>query len=616
MKSHVRAALCCGLSVGIISPISQVIANPDQIVVTATRIESTTEETGSSISVVTAKQIQRQNAKNLHDALKLVPGLTFIASGGPGAASSVSIRGAESDHTLVLINGIRVNTNTEGGFDFSSIPADMVESIEVVRGPQSGLYGADAMGGVINVITRKGSSTPLGGSVTVAAGELGYYEGSLSVFGGNDTIDFSASLSYYNLEDHDIAKNNGGTEDDPYDRISFYNNLGLNFGEDGRADLSILYAEDDSQLDGFQGADNPDDRSEKKSTFVSLSARKPITERYTQRVSAGYSHQKYEGFVSGLFGGPVDYTSESFDASLQGDITVTENDTLSIGYDTRLTEAENIGNFEKQDRTQHALFVGNAWNWQETLYINLSGRYDSYSDIDDEATWKADVSWFALENARLHGSVGTAYRAPTMNDLYFTYGAPARTYLKPEESLSMDIGLQQYWLNDKLITDVTYFRSDVEELIEWVPTGVGSIWEPRNVDEAEIQGVEFTTRIQPNKHVGADAFVSWLDTENPATGKELSRRADISAGCSVHFTYSEKGSVYADLKYTGERYEDAENTTKLDSYTLLGLGTRYKVSEHIELFGHVSNLTDEDYETAQGYGTVGRLASIGITGTL
>lgn len=614
MKTHVRAALCCGLSVGIIAPIAQ--ANDDRIVVTASRIESTIEESGSSISVVTSEQITRQNAKNLQEALKLVPGLSFIANGGPGASSSVTIRGAESDHTLVLINGVRVNSNTDGGFDFSSIPADIIERIEVVRGPQSGLYGADAMGGVINIITRKGQNQPLGGSATVAAGELGYYEGSVSLYGGNDSIDFSTALSYYNLEEHDIAKNNGGTEEDPYDRLSFYNNIGLNFAGDGRADLSLWYVQDDSHLDAFQGADNPLDRSEKEKTFVALAVQKPITERYTQSMTAGYSHQKYEGFVSGDFGGPNEFTTISYDASLQADIANADNNTLSVGYDARLTEAENVGNFDKQDRTQNAIFLRNAWNWQQQLYLNLSGRFDTYSDVDDKATWKVDTSWFVLNSTRLHGSVGTAYRAPTMNDLYFTYGAPARTYLDPEESLSWDIGVQQYWLNDKLITDLTYFRSDVEDLIEWTPTGIGAIWEPQNIDEAEIQGVEFIASINPTETIDANAFVTWLDAENPATGKELSRRANISAGGSINWQYCTRGSIYADITFTGERYDDDDNQIELDSYTLIGIGTRYQVNDQIEIFGHVANLTDEDYETSAGYGTVGRLASVGITGTL
>jgi vitamin B12 transporter len=585
--------------------------------VTATRLESAIDATGSSISVITADQIKRQNAKDLQQALKLTPGLNINANGGPGTVSGVHIRGAESDHTLVLINGMRVNSNTDGGFDFSAIPADMIESIEVVRGPQSGLYGSDAMGGVINVITRKGTSTPLGASATLTAGELGMVEGSINLYGGNATIDFNSALSYYTLQDHDIAKNNDGTEDDPYERLSLYNNIGLNVAGDGRADLSIWYVKDDSDLDAYQGMDNPLDHSEKEKTFVSLSASKPFSEIYTQSLKVGYSRQTYEGFVSGMFGGINEFETDSYDASLQADITVADSDTFSIGYDTRLTEAENAGNFDKEDRTQHAVFIRNAWNWHEALYLNLSGRYDSYSDIDDKATWKADASWYALASTRLHGSVGTAYRAPTMNDIYFTYGGPARDYLEPEESLSFDIGLQQYWMDDKLMADITYFQSDIEELIEWTPTSPGSaVWEPRNVAEAEIRGVEVRASIKPSKVFDANAFVTFLDTENPDTGKELARRADINAGVSVYWNYCDCGSIYSDVTYTGSAYDDADNLTELDSYTLIGLGTRYQIRDGLEIFGHISNLTDEDYETAAGYGTVGRIASIGVTGTL
>ena len=590
------------------TPLAADTAAPqNQIVVSATRIETPIEHVGSSISVISAEDIARRNAQNLQEAILLLPGIQISANGGPGTASSIFIRGAESDHVLVLINGVRVNSNTSGDFEFSSLPVDMVERIEVLRGPQSGLYGSDALGGVISITTKKGAATPLTGSAGISFGELGYVSGRASLQGGNEVADFFASLSFYGLDDHDIAKNSGGTEDDPYDRTSAYGGFGLNFAGDGRADLTLLYVEDDSELDGFGGADDPLENSRKKKLFAALSASKPITDTYSQKVSAGYSKQEYTGFNAG----PVDFTTEDYDASLQADVTPFENDTLSVGYDFRRSEAENVGNFDKQSRDQHAAFLNNQWAWQESLFINVGGRYDDFSDIDGKATWKSSASWFALEDTRLHGSVGTGYRAPTMNDLYFTFGEPPRTYLEPEQSQSFDIGVEQALLDGKLIGDVTFFQSDVEDLIAWEEVSPG-VWQPDNVAEAEIQGVEVSLACSPIDALLVRLFYTYTDAEDVDTGLELPRRALHSGGASLNWQYSEKGNIYSDVVYSGNRYDDVANTVRLEDYVEVGLGTSFALNPTARIVAHISNLFDENYETAAGFGTVGRVASAGV----
>lgn len=589
--------------------VAEATTSKNQIVVSATRIETPIEQVGSSISVVTAEDITWQNAQDLQSAIKLVPGLQQTGNGGPGTPSSVFIRGAESDHTLVLINGIRVNSNTDGGFDFSSLPTDMIESIEVLRGPQSGLYGSDALGGVISITTKKGATTPLGGSASTAIGEKGYRTGTVGLHGGGKVLDFNSSVSFQGLENHDISKAAGGTEDDPYRRVSAYAGMGLNFASDGRANLTVLYTDDKNELDGYGGVDDPLENSQKKKFFTSLSAAKPITDIYTQKVSAGYNTQEYTGYN----GGPVDYTTDSYDASLQADVTPVESDTLSVGYDFRRSEAENKGNFDKNNRDQHAVFANNKWSWKESLFLNLGGRYDDFSDVDGKATWKASASWFALENTRLHGSAGTGYRAPTMNDIYFTFGGPPRSYLKPEQSESYDIGLEQTVLDGMAVADITFFQTRTEDLIEWAYVGPNP-WDysPMNVDKADIEGFETSLTVKPADGLTTRVFYTYTDAKNAATGQRLARRALHTGGASINWQYSKAGSVNADYTYTGLRYEDSANSQKLNDFGLVGIGTRYAVTDSAALVANISNLLDKYYETAQGYGSVGRIASAGI----
>ncbi|MFC1467517.1 TonB-dependent receptor plug domain-containing protein [Verrucomicrobiota bacterium] len=580
----------------------------NEVIVTAARIEQPIEQIGSSVTLITSEELEQRNAPNLQDAIKLVPSLQFVAYGGPGTSSSVFIRGAEADHTLVLINGVRVNSNTAGGFDFSSLAVDMIESIEVVRGPQSGLYGSDALGGVINISTKKGAAVPLSGSVSESVGEKGYRTANLGLSGGNETADFNTSISLYGLSEHDIAKNNGGTEDDPTARLSIYTGGGLNFAKDGRADLSLLYTKSDTDLDGSKGNDDPQRFTENEKWISALSVTKPVNDFYTQKLSAGYSRQKYKGLASR----PIDYQTSSYDASAQAIIEPSDNNTLSIGYDFRRSEAENKGAFEAKHRTQNAIFAHNSWDLNGIWFVNLGARYDDFSDIDGKATWKADTAVYVLENTRLHGSVGTGYRAPTMNDLYYTYGAPARTYLKPEQSKSFDVGIEQT-INENITTDVTFFKSDVEDLIAWAEVGEG-VWQPSNVNKAEIRGIEATIKATPLKGLTTKASYTFLEAEDASSGNELPRRAKHSGGISANWEYSKRGNIYVDYAYTGKRYDNDSNSRELKSFGLVNVGSRYQLTDHFSVFANVENLFDKDYETASGYGTVGRVASFGVKG--
>jgi vitamin B12 transporter len=582
----------------------------NEITVSATRIETPIEQIGSSISVVDHEAITQQNAQNLQKALKLVPGLQSTANGGPGTASGIFIRGAEADHTLVLINGVRVNSNTAGGFDFNSLPVDMIERIEILRGPQSSLYGSDALGGVVNITTKKGAGTPFGGSASASIGEKGYRTGTFGLHGGGKGIDFYTSLSFTGLETYDIAAANGGTEDDPYRRLSGYAGVGVDFATDGRADLTLTHVVDKNELDGFGGADNPLEYSEKEKWFAALSVSKPITDTYTQKASAGYNMQNYTGYNAGA----VDYTSYSYDTGLQADLSPTDNNTLSVGYEARRSEAENEENFDRSGRTQHALFANNQWKWKERLFIQLGGRYDEFSDIDGRGTWKTSASWFAFDATRLHGSAGTGYRAPTMNDIYYTFGGPPRTYLQPEKSRAFDIGIEQSFLEERVVADITYFQSAVKDLIEWTQVSPG-IWQPDNVDEADIEGFETSLSVQPAEQFAARIFYTYTDAKNGITGTRLARRALHTGGASVQWHYSKAGVVHADYTYTGERFEDTANTLQLADFGVVGVGVRHALTDSSTLVLHVSNLFDKYYETAAGYGNVGRVASAGIETT-
>lgn len=598
----------------------------NEVVVTATRIETPIEQIGSSIAVIDADAIESRQAKNAQDVLLQTAGIQITRSGGPGTAASTFIRGANANHTLVLINGIRVNSNTTGDFNLSNIPTESIERIEVLKGAQSAIYGADAIGGVINIITKKGEKHPLSGSASVAIGEKEFSEEVLTLSGGNDSFDFMSTLSYSELNGYDIADNkqNNGRENDPYRRLSFYTDLGANFLEDGRADLTVLYNKNSTELDNtstnwFAGeywqVDDQDRDTENEEWVVGLNLSKPLSERYTQSLRAGYSQMETEGRNDGAR--EYLFKTSHYELTLQSDVTVMDNDTLSFGYEGRRFEAQNDGNYREESTAQNSFFANNLLNLDDTLFLTLGTRYDHYSDFDSEVTWNAAASWFALDNTRIHGNIGTGYKVPTMNDLYW----PADLYsagnpdLKPEKSQSFDIGVEQTLLEEKLVADTTFFKSKIKDMINWAEMPAGSwFYTPSNVNEAEIKGVELSLTATPTEHLTTKAFYTFTDAEDSSTGNDLARRARHTGGLSANWEYRERGNFYADYSYTGKRFDNESNTRELKSFGLVNVGTRYRFTDHVSVFANVENLFDKEYELAAGYGTVGRVASIGLKG--
>jgi vitamin B12 transporter len=611
------AALSGALFAGIFAENTNTVFDAERIVVTATRTGTSIEQVGSSISVITAEEIEQQQSKNVYSAIQQIPGVQRAQEGGPGTVSSVYMRGANANHTLVLVNGMRVNSNTDGGFNLSTLPADAIERIEVLRGTQSALYGSDAIGGVINIITKKGFSKPIGGSVSVEAGEKGFNKEVATLSGGNERFDFNTVLSYDELTHYDISDNekNNGSEDDSFRRLSFYNNLGLNFLDDGRADLTVLHNKTHTDLDNsvwpnYWQVDDPDRSMDADQWMTSLNISKPLTEIYTQTVKAGYNEETDTGRNDGKQ--EYLFTTRDYDATLQGELALLENDTVTFGYDFRRSEAENDGNYDTETRDQNAVFINNIWDYEKVLFLTLGGRYDHYSDADGKATWNTSASWQALDYTRFHGSAGAGFKVPTMNDLYWPADAwsSGNPNLKPEESRSFDVGVEQGFFENMVLADVTYFHNKVDNLIQWDEVSP-FFWTPANVNKAKMEGFETSLTFTPIENLKTKTFFTYTDAVDETTGNQLARRAKYNAGLSANWDYTKRGSVYAEYTYTGNRYDDGANTRRLDAFGLVAVGTRYKLTDYFSVFANVDDLLDTYYETAAGCGTVGRLASVG-----
>jgi vitamin B12 transporter len=579
------------------------------VLVTATRTPVDPATVGSSVSVVTSEEITARSLATVTEALRTVPGVTVVSQSGGGSIASVFIRGHNSNQTKVMLNGVKLNSNAGGGYDFSNLVVDDIDRIEVVRGPQSALYGSDSVGGVINIITK----TPehgVHGSAEVAMGVEGYRRSALEVSAANDIGYVRAGYSYTTLDANSVAlEENGNPEEDGWESHNFSFGAGATFLEDGQVDFSLNYLEDWSELDGFDfvtflPADDDNYEQDRQTLVLGLNISKPITDVYTQSFSFGYTRDEVVGTDEDNSANDYDIQSKNFQFGAKGDIFVTDNDTLTVGYDYERQSAESVGSYD-ENLDINSVYVQNHWIINEIFSLTAGVRYDDHETFGDETTFRlAGTAVIPETETKFHASYGTGFKAPTLNDLYwpvsaFTAGNPD---LEAETSKSVDIGVTQPFMDGRFEVDVTYFHSSVDDLIQWAADPVTFVFTPDNVSKADIDGIEVSARLQVTEDLDVSAQYTYTDAEDDATGDQLARRGRHNASGTVSYDFlDDRANASVTVMHVGTRYDDAANTTELDPYTRVDFAARYDVTENLRVFLRVENLFDEDYVETDGY---------------
>ena len=580
----------------------------DQIVVTATRTELPKGSVGSSITVVDGDQIDATKQPTALEVLRTVPGLEVVQSGGAGRTTSVFIRGGNSNHTLVLIDGVRVNSNTLGSFDFADLKSDSIERIEVLRGAQSVLYGSEAMGGVINIITKKGTKETQT-SVRLEGGSHGTSHGRVSVGSGNESIDFASSVSYFDTDGISAASSsNGNSEDDAHENFSSTSRLGANFAEDGRVDVTLVTSNSETELDGFTfGVGQTDDPNwDQDRDFVqsSVSFKKPINESVTPSLVLGGTYDRLVGEDPDTEFNNFKITSRTYQVSPQVDVVPFDNDVLTLGYTYERREGENVGNF---DDTNHirSFFASNRYSVDESLHLTLGVRNDDHSTFGGETTYRTTVSKEVSDWAtRFHASYGTGFRAPTFNELSFPgFGNPD---LDPETSWGYDFGIEKQFSQGDVLLDVTYFENEFEDLISFDPVTFTAV----NIDEAEAWGIETTLDTSLCDISSLGLAYTYTDSENKQTGKLLARRPRHRA--SVNFNVEPLEGLTSTLTAIFVHGRKDSDGSSMDNYERVDLAVAYAVNEGLKPFFRIENLFDVDYEEVNGFGTPGFSAYGGV----
>lgn len=580
----------------------------EETVITPTRTKQLLKNVGSSLSVVTQKEIENSKAPLLIDVLRQLPGLEVTRTQGIGGTTSLFIRGASAAQTLVFVDGVQMNSPTTGAFDFANLTTDNIERVEVLRGPQSTLYGSEAIGGVINIITKKGSGDT---KVTVGT-EYGMHDSfreTIHISGGKEKFDYSAGASY--LKTHGISAASSGSEEDGYDNFTGSSRLGWNFLGNGRVDTTIRGSHSDFEYDAFEYGIGPVDDTDRRQTtdeiLFSTKVRKTFFDLWTPSFLVSVNDTELEGFDPTDELGEFRILTRVWRLEHQSDFTLFDVDTVTIGYEYEVQEGENAGNFDKQF-WNNSVFFQNQIKLFESLHWTAGFRYDDYSTFGNNLTYRTTASYNMEKiSTRLHGSWGKGFRAPSLNELFFPFfGNPN---LNPEESKGWDFGVEKEILKEKLTMDVTYFKNDFTDLITAAIQSDGSFL-AENVARAESEGIETRLTYKPYNKLSLTGTYTYTDTKDREKEQQLPRRPRNRGTLRMNAQPLEKLTInVTGIMVRGRIDSDGK---EMDNYWTTDLATRYDITKVMTAYVRFENLFDYGYEEVTGFGSLGFTAYGGM----
>lgn len=573
----------------------------DDVVVSATRSATPRESLVADVSVVTQEDIRQSGALTLTDVLRTQSSIEIQSNGGIGQVSAVHLRGNSSQSAVVLLDGIRIGSATVGLTAFERIPVEQIERIEIVRGATSSLYGSDAIGGVIQIFTKKASNKP---SLNLFAGYGTYNTRETSVGFANKIEQTSFSFNLSNTESDSFStlrKKDGVNDDrDPYRNLTFSANLSHQITQGHDVGLSYFNSNNNLHFD-----DDSLFRAKIRSaqTSFSMFSHNLITDNWLSKIKIGESKDsiRSQGSFSGL----------SIATTHQRQYTWLNDFSLPLGLLTlgleRLEQRVdgNPGNvsYQKESRDNNGYFAVYAVN-HSGHNLQLSARRDYNSQFGQYSTGNVAYGYQFTERFRAFGSVGTAFRAPTFNDLYWPFQSfgswgsyQGNPNLVPEKSTNREISLVYDQGHHRL--SATVFHNKVRDLI--VPAqGLFDDF-PINAGEATIKGMNFAYEgWVDNFHIKASADVQ--SPRNDDTNLLLTRRSQHYGAFALGYRW-DGWNFLAEVIGSGDRYDDAANTRKLDGYALMNLTARYQINPELSLQMKANNIFDKEYALSTLFGT-------------
>ncbi len=608
-----------------------------EVVISATKTPLPVSQVTSAVEVIKGEDLEKKKIKTVADALRLAQGVVIFSNGGPGTTTNARIRGGKSEHTLVVIDGTIVNDPATGAFDFANLTTDNIESIEILRGAQSMLWGADAIGGVINITTKKGSGKPTA-SAFVEYGSFASVREGAQATGAKGPVDFSFAISRWDTSSFSaINYRRGATERDGYHNWQGSSRIGIALPNDGRLDFNLRWWNANVSFDGLAGdlASSPADifgsRGTNRDLILSGSYEQPLTSWWSQKLTLAQSKSRSRqnsgptgrNLVTGetmspdpnCFGSncffPFTFDLEVVNRRVewQHNFQIGKPLLLTAGYQFREDQGNNPNNFGTPGNrilSSHAGFVQAQVNIQDRLLMTAGVRHDSYNAFGEATTYRVTGGYLIHETGtKVRGSYATGFRAPTMNQLFFqdpSFPSPIPD-LKPEKSKSMDIGIEQRFLEDKLKFNVGYFWNHYENLIQFVfnPPIIGL----QNIGQANSKGYELGFSFQVLTELEFHGQYTATLTHNlspQAMGARLPLTPVDSASAGATYQPIDQLRITLDYRYVGSRVNSFP-VANMQHFNVVNASTSYDVTRNWQVFGRVDNLLNEKYEEILNFGT-------------
>ena len=590
-----------------------------ELVVTASRAPEPAARVGSAVTVIDRAEIERRQAEFVSDLLRDVPGVAVSRQGPPGAVTEVRLRGAEANHTLVMIDGVEANDPAGASqFDFAHLMTADVERIEILRGPQSALYGSDAIGGVVNIITRRGrQGHDLRGSVE--GGSFRTVRGGASLSGGGDGYRYALNASQYRSDGISIAP--GGDERDGY------RNRTLSFS--GAADLlpnlelSATGRHVDARVESDPGFPLPldgDSVSHLDQFYGRAQAKLTLLDgRWEHIVGAGLTDTENRTRTEGEPNTRIAGQRVKYDYQTNFSFTTPDARHSVTGLAEREEEDFTFRGFQAVDRdtATHGLVGLYRLDLFDRLFLSAALRHDDNEIFKDATTWRATAAYLHAETGtRLHGSYGTGVKNPTFFELFgFDANFRGNPDLEPERSEGFDIGVEQRFGDGRYVLDVTYFEQDLKD--EIVGAGATAV---NQFGKSKRRGVEISGRAELLPGLDLAASYTYLRARDPEGEVEV-RRPSHSASLHVNYRFLEdRASLNLGLRYNGAQddldfrplFPAPPARVRLGDYLLVNLAGSYRLTDNVELYGRIENLLDEDYQDVFGFATPGIAAYLGM----
>ena len=617
-----------------------------EVIVSATKTPIPVKEVTSAVEVITGEQMQQRKLRTVAEALRWAQGLAVFQSGGPGTVVDVRMRGGTPEQTLVLIDGAIVNSATLGSYDFAQLTSDNIERIEILRGSQGMMWGSDAMGGVINITTKRGRETP-NISGFAEYGSFATIREGATVSGKKGAFDVAASLTRWDTSSFSaINYRRGASERDGYHNWQGSVRLGVDLPHDGRLEFNFRWMNGITNFDGFafnpvtftsDPADVLGAKSISQQYVYSGSYTQPITNWWSQKLTLARATENLRSYLgslqrnllTGVEDVPFQIASEINTTSnrieWQHDFQIAKPLAVTAGYQFREQIGENFDTLAGTTTVPNKVVSSNAGfaeaklNLWDRLFGTAGIRQDEYNVFGSATTYRVTAGYLHKETGtKLRGSYGTGFRAPTINQLFFPgFGNPN---LKPEKSRGLDIALEQSLLNDRVFLSAGYFWNRYQNLILSVfdPVGCAAIPDTQgfcaqNIGTSRAEGIEASAKAQLIrdepwiKSLALQIQYTYTSTNDLTAGENQDTRLPkwpLNQWSAI-LSYQPIEALRANLegRYVGQRYNNVGNKDSIPSFLVWNLSATYDVNTHMQAYVRADNIFNEKYEEVLFFGT-------------